>query len=95
MKKRITKTVAFAMIMMCFQMPETGYAEKIDYSKMNMYAMETIIAQPEKIENEWVCLSGYAKFEENGMALYKTEKDYKYDTKENAVWLPEREREAH
>lgn len=91
MKKRITKTVAFAMIMMCFQIPETGYAEDIDYNKMNMYAMETIIAQPEKIENEWVRLDGYAKFEENGVALYKTEKDYKYDTKENAVWLPERE----
>ena len=68
MKKRITKTVAFAMIMMCFQIPGTGYAEKIDYSKMNMYAMETIIAQPEKIENEWVRLGGYAKFEENGVA---------------------------
>ena len=91
MKKRFAKTVAFAMIMMCFQIPGTGYAEKIDYSKMNMYAMETIIAQPEKIENEWVRLDGYAKFEENGVALYKTEKDYKYDTKENAVWLPERE----
>lgn len=91
MKKRITKTVVFAMIMMCFQMPEIGHADKIDHSKMNMYAMETIIAQPEKIENEWVRLDGYAKFEENGVALYKTEKDYKYDTKENAVWLPERE----
>ena len=74
--------------------PEKAQAERseIEDTSINVqgYTMEVFLSQPEKIENELVAIEGYAKFEQNGMILYYTKNDYLYDTKENAVWLPER-----
>ena len=81
-------------IAICLFLPASGYAKNdaknYNSNIPNNYAMETILAQPDKLENEWVRLVGYAKFEEDGIILYYTERDYRYDTKENAIWLPER-----
>ena len=81
-------------IAICLFLPASGYAKNDakNYSstKFNRYPMETILTQPEKIENELVPIKGYAKFEKDGVILYYTKQDYQYDTKENAVWLPER-----
>ena len=81
-------------IAICLFLPASGYAkndaENYSSTKFNRYPMETILTQPEKIENELVPIKGYAKFEKDGVILYYTKQDYQYDTKENAVWLPER-----
>ena len=89
-KKRIWRAFATVMAAVCFQIPETGQAGRIGDRETNEYPMEAIIANPERLENEGVDLRGYAKFEKDGISLYKTEQDYVYDTKENAVWIPNR-----
>lgn len=76
-------------IAICLFLPASGYA-KNDIVMPNHYPMEAIVARPEMLENELILIKGYAKFEKEGVILYYTDRDYRYDTKENAVWLPER-----
>lgn len=72
-------------------MPRYGFAqpEKTEYPEE--YPMETILGQARSLENIWIETLGVCHFEENGIELYYSWRDYKYDIKENAIWLPERE----
>ncbi len=58
--------------------------------RMN-YEFEAILAHPEKVEGLAVQVWGYAKVLDNGFALYYSEADCLYDTRENAIYVRERE----
>lgn len=58
---------------------------------VDSYPFETIIAQSEKIQNQWVDIKGVANIKDEGVEVYYTINDYLYSTRENAIWIPERE----
>ena len=55
------------------------------------YMFETILAGNDIVRGEFFILNGYFRLYENGIALYYSKQDYIYDTRENAIWMPERE----
>lgn len=68
--------------------PEIGEeAERIDGGG---YTFETILSGNQKTIGRVTSIRGYYRLYDGGMALYYSREDYIYDTKENAVWLPER-----
>ena len=88
MKKRIAACI---IAMVCMIQPMAAFAEEEDLEVYSGIPFETVIAQPERVDQWLVYLNGVLKIEEEGMVLYYTEQDYVYDTKENAIWFPERE----
>ena len=82
------KLFAVLWILLIALMPNIGKAESMDVPAE--YSFETILANGNKIENEFVFFGGYPKIEEDGIAVYYSMQDYLYGTKENAIWLPER-----
>lgn len=55
------------------------------------YPFEAILSNGNRLENTWTGIFGYPKIEENGIVMYYSMTDYLYDTRENAVWIKERE----
>jgi hypothetical protein len=63
------------------------YGSAKDYSKEIQYvSLINLIATPEKYHGKWVGVVGIANFEFEGDALYLSQSDYRFVTK-NAVWL--------
>ena len=91
-EKEMKKRIAACLIAMIWAMqPMTAFAEEEDLEVYSGIPFETVIAQPERVDQWLVYLNGVLKIEEEGMVLYYTEQDYVYDTRENAIWFPERE----
>lgn len=86
-RKGLTTLVLCLMTIVFFPM-YTVYAE---YDKTADYSTMALIAQPERLENVVMPIYGYIKFEKEGMIVYLGKEDYIYDTKENAVWFPQRQ----
>lgn len=96
MKKTIRYLWIICIIAIGFLYPENVNAgtekeqeDAIEYAFE--YNFETMIACPEKLENTLVYVTGYKSILENGIIIYFSEQDFRYDTKENAIWIPERE----
>ena len=94
MKRRIGIMMLACMVVFSLYMPtakmgpEIGEeAERIDWGA---YTFETILSGNQKAIGRETCIGGYYRLYDGGMALYYSREDYIYDTKENAVWLPER-----
>ncbi|HUL21797.1 MAG TPA: hypothetical protein VLZ10_10100 [Thermodesulfobacteriota bacterium] len=62
------------------------YGSAKDSSKIQYVSLINLIATPEKYHGKWVRVIGIANFEFEGDALYLSQSDYKFVTK-NAVWL--------
>lgn len=91
-EKEMKKRIAACLIAMIWAVqPMTAFAEEEDLEVYSGIPFETVIAQPERVDQWLVYLNGVLKIEEEGMVLYYTEQDYVYDTRENAIWFPERE----
>ena len=93
--------VAALLSCSCIQRPESSkmatgpelikiqreYGSAKDYSKeIQHVSLINLIATPEKYHGKWVGVVGIANFEFEGDALYLSQSDYKFVTK-NAVWL--------
>lgn len=72
------------------KMGEDNDTELID---LNGVPFETILSGNAKKDNKEKAtgLYGYYRLYDDGLAIYYSKNDYVYDTKENAIWLPERE----
>ena len=68
--------------------PEIG--EEVECIDGGGYTFETILSGNQKTIGRVTSIGGYYRLYDGGMALYYSREDYIYDTKENAVWLPER-----
>ncbi|MFR4251756.1 MAG: hypothetical protein ACLUR9_03185 [Christensenellales bacterium] len=52
---------------------------------------EQIITSPQQVDGYVTRVSGVMDVKEDGFAVYYSTQDYEYETKENAIWFPERE----
>ena len=52
---------------------------------------EQIITSPQQVDGYVTRVSGIVDIKEDGFAVYYSAQDYEYETKENAIWFPERE----
>ena len=52
---------------------------------------EQIITSPQQVDGYVTRVSGIVDIKEDGFAVYYSTQDYEYETKENAIWFPERE----
>ena len=52
---------------------------------------EQIITSPQQVDEFVTSVSGIVDIKEDGFAVYYSTQDYEYETKENAIWFPERE----
>ena len=52
---------------------------------------EQIITSPQQVDGYVTSVSGIVDIKEDGFAVYYSAQDYEYETKENAIWFPERE----
>ena len=91
--KTIKKIIGLAIVLsFCCGFIENASAqasmdEKIYWAEM---PMEAILAQPKDVYNKGLIVEGVLKIEEDGIIVYYSQQDYEFDTKENAIWLPER-----
>ena len=91
MKKREKKAFACIVALMWMLQPLVALASEEKIEVYNSVPFETIITQPERVDKYVTYVNGILKIEEKGMILYYSEQDYMYDTRENAIWFPERE----
>ena len=86
MKRILSMSVCIALALCTLFMPEyTAGALRINYE------FESILAHPERVRGLALMASGYAKVYEDGFALYYSKTDCLYDTRENAIYVKERE----
>ena len=87
----------FAMVLVgciCAQFIGIGGAlaaadEKGEYT--SNLPSEQIITSPQQMDGYVTSVSGIVDIKEDGFAVYYSAQDYEYETKENAIWFPERE----
>lgn len=94
MKKRIG-TMALACIVifsLCMPTAKMGpeIGEEVEYIDGGGYTFETILSGNEIVKGVPMSMKGYYRQYDDGMVLYYSREDYIYDTRENAIWLPER-----
>ncbi len=94
MKKRIG-TMALACIVifsLCMPTAKMGpeIGEEVEYIDGGGYTFETILSGNEIVKGVPMSMKGYYRLYDDGMVLYYSREDYIYDTRENAIWLPER-----
>ena len=76
-EKEMKKRIAACLIAMIWAVqPMTAFAEEEDLEVYSGIPFETVIAQPERVDQWLVYLNGVLKIEEEGMVLYYTEQDY-------------------
>ncbi len=81
--------VIFSLCMPTAKMgPEIG--EEVEYIDGGGYTFETILSGNEIVKGVPMSMKGYYRLYDDGMVLYYSREDYIYDTRENAIWLPER-----
>ena len=64
--------------------------ETEDKKQIYHYPIESIIANPDEYRGVFAEVTGYISIKEDGIALYYSKRDYEHETKECALWLPER-----
>ena len=94
MKKRIG-TMALACIVifsLCMPTAKMGpeIGEEVEYIDNGRYTFETILSGDEIVIGKTVSIDGYYRLYDDGVVMYYSKQDYLYDTRENAIWLPER-----
>ena len=94
MKKHIGTMALACMVIFSLCMPVAKMESKTggdtDNNDDGGYMFETILSRNEDIQGRPTYIEGYYKLYDDGLALYYSKQDYLYDTRENAVWLPER-----
>ena len=81
--------VIFSLCMPTAKMgPEIG--EEVEYIDNGRYTFETILSGDEIVIGKTVSIDGYYRLYDDGVVMYYSKQDYLYDTRENAIWLPER-----
>ena len=94
MKKHIGTMALACMVIFSLCMPVAKMESKTggdtDHNDDGGYMFETILSRNEDIQGRPTYIEGYYKLYDDGLALYYSKQDYLYDTRENAVWLPER-----
>lgn len=76
--------------MICFSAFGYAKAEKAT-DECAAYTMESVLVNPDEYQGAWTWVTGYVNIRQNGIAIYYSQRDYVYETKECAIWLPERE----
>ena len=87
MRKKLALLFAVILCTSC----TCGANASEDTKQMYQYPIESIIANPDEYRGVFVEVMGYVSIKEDGIALYYSKRDYKYETNECAIWLPERE----
>lgn len=64
----------------------TARAE-VQNDKMDTIPIEAVISYPERLQGKEFCTDGFIKELEGGFLLYASENDYRYDTRENSVFV--------
>lgn len=77
------------LMALAFMVPTCAFASEEE--KAAEYPMEGILAGTRNLENTWISTWGVYHFVEDGIELYYSWQDYRYEIKENAIWLPERD----
>ena len=94
MKRRIGIMMLACMVVFSLYMPTAKMGpeigEEVECIDGGGYTFETILSGNQKTIGRVTSIGGYYRLYDDGMALYYSREDYIYDTKENAVWLPER-----
>lgn len=94
MKKRIGTMALACMVIFSLCMPTAKMGpeigEEVEYIDNGRYTFETILSGNEIVIGKAVSIDGYYRLYDDGMVLYYSREDYIYDTRENAIWLPER-----
>mgnify|MGYP000009487444 CR=1 FL=1 len=95
MRKRIGTMMLACMMIFALYIPtakmEPEMGEEVEYVDGSGYTFETILSGNEVVIGIPSYVKGYYRLYEDGMALYYSREDCVYDTRENAIWIPERE----
>ena len=94
MKKRIGTMALACMVIFSLCMPTAKMGpeigEEVEYIDNGRYTFETILSGDEIVIGKTVSIDGYYRLYDDGVVMYYSKQDYLYDTRENAIWLPER-----